>query len=242
MTHIDGNSRARKSLHISSERAECSTHTHCLQSVCGFSDLLYYLGTVVAMVLSISVRPCAATVMQKCFQTSLLSQKRRSGSALIFAGCKSPRNLHLTAASVSSPHAKQNKPERRKSVGDVLQGIKAAEKLKGGDDFRKARRTASVPPKPSQPKQVLKQQQRVQHAEAYRAGWQVMFAALVNAIMHFLRPSLAAQKCVCRTPSCRSQQSLSHPRPNKPRQWPCKPLRPRHRQHLRPARCHASRG
>jgi len=54
----------------------------------------------------------------------------------------------------------------------VLQGIKAAEKLKGGDDFRKARRTASVPPKPSQPKQVLKQQQRVQHAEAYRAGWQ----------------------------------------------------------------------
>jgi len=70
-----------------------------------------------------------------------------------------------STASTSSPtlEQKQNRTEKKRSVGEVLHGISTAEKLRGGEDFRKARRATSATSKINQSLKQL--QQRAQHTQ-----------------------------------------------------------------------------
>lgn len=101
--------------------------------------------------------------------------KKQRDNAFLPQYSATARQASTASTSSRTADQKQKRPEKKRSVGEVLHGISAAEKLRGGEDFRKARRATSVTSKINQSlKQLQQRAQHTQHAAEARTGsWQV---------------------------------------------------------------------
>ncbi len=124
--------------------------------------------------------PFASLLMQQYFGKFSFNYRTSLGKSFLSRECTSGKQKvgmavvsQASKASPSKPGMRESKAQPRRTVGDVLQGVKAAEKLKGGEDFRKARRATAATPKSSKAKPLTEQQQRARHDAAIRAAWQV---------------------------------------------------------------------